>query len=1023
MSEITAQIKELRLRRSEAQTHKPKRAVRICATGCRALGALNVHSAFEKELASSGLTNAVALIKTGCQGVCAGAPVISIDPDGIVYVGAKPEDVAEIVRTTLIGGGVVDRLCFSGQNAPIPRRADIPFFSAQKQIVLDRCGRIDPTDIESALAEGAYDVFDRVLTEMAPQSVIEKITTSGLRGRGGAGFPTGLKWSLARAAAGDIKYLVCNADEGDPGAFMDRAVIEGDPHALLEGMLIAAYAIGARRGYVYVRAEYPIAIEHLGIAIKQAMKSGLLGEHILGTTFDFDLEIKIGAGAFVCGEETALMASIEGKRGQPRPRPPFPAQAGLWGKPTNINNVETYANIPAILGMGAEEYAKLGTEKSRGTKIFALAGKVNHTGLVEVPMGITLRQLVYEIGGGIPKGRAFKAAQMGGPSGGCVPARYLDLPIDYESVKEVGAIMGSGGLIILDENTCMVDIARYFMDFCAKESCGKCPPCRIGTTRMLEILQRICAGKGELSDLDKLEALAYQVKKNSLCGLGQTAANPVLSTLRHFREEYMEHIALKQCRASACPGLVESPCSHACPAGVDVPDYLTLAAEDRYTEALAVIQMRNPLVSVCGRVCDHPCEHRCRRTDIDEPLSIRDIKRHITDTVAAPWRAPEQWTVSETKQKVAVVGAGPAGLTCAYFLRSFGHSVTIFESLPKAGGMLLVGIPRYRLPDDRLKLDIDFILSTGVKLQLDSPVNRLEDLFDAGYGAVFLGVGAHESTPLKGFDTTTPGVLDGVRFLRDAAFGRAPQKLGRTVVIGGGNVAIDAARSARRNGGEVTVVYRRTRAEMPAYTEEIEEASAEGIKLEFLTQPVAAVIDKGHVTALKCVRMELGTADESGRRQSKPIAGSEFQIPCDTIISAVGQKVAANDAWGLRLNTDGTYEVDTVTLATSRERVFAGGDCARGPASVVQAIGDGQRAACSIDRIFGGKGELPDNLKLTQKRYAAEGESAPPRPHARLAGLVSRTASFDEVVATLGDVEARSEARRCLRCDLEHACK
>lgn len=526
-----------------------------------------------------------------------------------------------------------------------------------------------------------------------------------------------------------------------------------------------------------------------------------------------------------------------------------------------------------------------------------------------------------------------------------------------------------------------------------------------------------------MADLDKLEALALQVKKNSLCGLGQTAANPVLSTLRHFREEYIEHIALKQCRASACPGLIESPCSHACPAGVDVPDYLTLAAEDRYTEALAVIQMRNPLVSVCGRVCDHPCEHRCRRTDIDEPLSIRDIKRHVTDTVAAPWRPPEAWTGHETQKRIAVIGAGPAGLTCAYFLRFFGHRVTILEALPEAGGMLRVGIPRYRLPADRMKLDIDFIVSTGVELKLNSPVNRLDDLFTAGYDAVFLGVGAHESTPLKGLDTVTPGVLDGVRFLRDTAFGTGPKSLGRTVVVGGGNVAIDAARSARRAGGEVTVVYRRTRAEMPAYAEEIEEAQAEGISLKYLTQPLKAVTDKGRVAGLACVRMELGTADESGRRQPAPVTGSEFQIPCDTIISAVGQKVATEDSWGLRLTKEGTYEVDKVTLATSRERVFAGGDCARGPASVVQAIGDGQRAACSIDRIFGGPGLLPDNLKLTNKRYAAEGEPTSPRPRGRLSDLATRTASFDEVVATIGDAEARREARRCLRCDLEHAHK
>ncbi|MBI2440448.1 MAG: 4Fe-4S dicluster domain-containing protein [Lentisphaerae bacterium] len=558
MSGITAQIEKLRERRREAQARRPKRAVRICTTGCRALGALEVHAAFQKELASAGLAGEVALIKTGCQGICAGAPVISIDPEGILYLGVKPQDVPEIVRATLVGGKIIERLCFQGAQGagPIPQRAAIPFFAAQKQIVLARCGRIDSTDIKAVVAEGAYEMLERALTEMEPQAVINEITISGLRGRGGAGFPTGRKWSLARAAQGDIKYLVCNADEGDPGAFMDRAVIEGDPHAVLEGMLIAAYAIGAQHGYVYVRAEYPIAVEHLRIAIAQAGEWGLLGENILGTGLKFNLAIKVGAGAFVCGEETALMASIEGKRGQPRPRPPFPAQSGLWGKPTNINNVETLANIPAIMRMGGAEYARLGTATSKGTKIFALAGKVNYTGLVEVPIGATLRQLFNDIGGGGPAGSSFKAAQIGGPSGGCVPAQYLDMPIDYETVKEVGAIMGSGGLIMLDGATCMVDLARYFVEFCAKESCGKCPPCRIGTTRMREILERICVGQGVPEDVARLEELGSQVKKNSLCGLGQTAANPVLTTIRHFRSEYEAHVKDKHCPAGVCRGLI-----------------------------------------------------------------------------------------------------------------------------------------------------------------------------------------------------------------------------------------------------------------------------------------------------------------------------------------------------------------------------------------------------------------------------------------------------------------------------------
>ncbi len=557
MTETNQRIEALRARREISRIRRKPRTVRICSTGCRAMGALEIHDAFVRELAAAGLSDEVALVKTGCQGLCAGAPVMGIDPEGIVYMGVKPEDVAGIVQTTLIGGGIVESLCYQGAEGPVPKRAEVPFFSAQTQIALQRCGHIDPTDLDAALAAGAYEMLERVLTGMTPQTLIDEISLSGLRGRGGAGFSTGRKWQLARDAESDIKYLVCNADEGDPGAFMDRALLEGDPHAVLEGMLIAAYAVGASRGTIYVRAEYPIAVDHLGIAIDQARTAGLLGPHVLGGDFAFEVEVKAGAGAFVCGEETALIASLEGQRGQPRPRPPYPAARGLHGRPTNINNVETYADIPCILRMGAPAYAAVGTEKSSGTKIFALAGKVKHTGLVEVPMGATLRRLVNDIGGGISGGGAFKAAQIGGPSGGCVPAAHLDLPIDYESVREVGAIMGSGGLIVLDETTCMVDVARYFMEFCALESCGKCVPCRIGTTRLLEMLERICNGEGVKQDLDRLETLAHQVRVNSLCGLGQTAANPVLSTLRHFPDEYRAHILERRCPAKTCKALVE----------------------------------------------------------------------------------------------------------------------------------------------------------------------------------------------------------------------------------------------------------------------------------------------------------------------------------------------------------------------------------------------------------------------------------------------------------------------------------
>jgi len=547
------------LRNSILQHKKPDATrVRVCMTGCRAYGAEELRDAFRREIDEKGLQDKVEIVETGCHGFCAKAPVAAIDPQGIFYQELKPEDVPEIVSETLIKGKVVERLVFEVPETDkrIPLTDDVPFYEKQMKLVLRNCGMIDPKKIEDYIARDGYTAISKAISSMSSDEVIETVTNSGLRGRGGAGFPAGVKWGFARRAKGEPKYLICNADEGDPGAFMDRAVLEGDPHTVIEGMLIAAYAIGCSEGYIYVRAEYPIAVEHVTIAVQQAEEMGLLGDNILGSDFSFHLQIKQGAGAFVCGEETALMASIEGKRGMPRPRPPFPANSGLWGKPTNINNVETLANISQIIIRGADWYSGIGTEKSKGTKVFALAGTVNNTGLVEVPMGITLREVVFDIGGGIPDDKEFKAVQIGGPSGGCIPAQYLDLPIDYDSLSSVGAIMGSGGMVVMDEDTCMVDVARYFMDFVQKESCGKCVPCRIGTKRMLEILTRITEGDGKEGDVELLFEMANIIKDSSLCALGQTAPNPVLTTIKFFRDEYDCHINEKRCPAGACCSLL-----------------------------------------------------------------------------------------------------------------------------------------------------------------------------------------------------------------------------------------------------------------------------------------------------------------------------------------------------------------------------------------------------------------------------------------------------------------------------------
>ena len=542
--------------RLHTQRQSIKTRILICMTGCRALGAASVAEQFKKSLALAELQEQVAVVETGCIGLCAMAPTILIEPYNYLYGGVKPEDVQEIIETTIRQGKPVDRLAVMQEGVAKTTIESTDFYRLQKRLVLENCGRIDPRCIEDAIERRTYLTAVKAFMQKSPQQVIDEVTESGLRGRGGAGFPAGVKWNFCRKSPGDQKYLICNADEGDPGAFMDRALLEGDPHRVIEGMMMAAYAIGASEGFIYVRAEYPIAVEHITLALDQARALGLLGEKIAGSDFSFDIQVRKGAGAFVCGEETALIGSLEGKRGMPVPRPPFPAQSGYLAKPTNINNVETFANIPMIMEKGSRWYSEIGTDKSKGTKIFALAGKVRNTGLVEVPMGATLRQIVFDIGGGIPGNKKFKAAQLGGPSGGCIPPQYLDEALDYDSVQQMGAIMGSGGLIVMDETTCMVDVARYFLDFVQAESCGKCTPCRIGTRKMLDILESICEGNAQLSDLEVLEKLARDINSTSLCGLGQTAPNPVLSTLKNFRAEYEVHIEEKRCPAGVCPSLL-----------------------------------------------------------------------------------------------------------------------------------------------------------------------------------------------------------------------------------------------------------------------------------------------------------------------------------------------------------------------------------------------------------------------------------------------------------------------------------
>ncbi len=1000
--------------------------VLVCAgASCISSGSQSVADRMEQTITECGLADEVRVIRTGCMGSCDLGPVAVVYPEGVFYMKLTPDDAALVVQEHLLKGRPVERLMYHPDEgeAPILTMEQIPFFALQRKTVLRNCGEIDPGSIDEYIARDGYEALAVAVTEKTPEQVIQIVKDSGLRGRGGGGFPTGLKWELTAKATDSPKYVVCNADEGDPGAFMDRSVLEGDPHSVIEAMAIAGYAIGAQKGYIYVRAEYPLAIERLNVALAQARHYGLLGDSIFGSSHCFDIELRMGAGAFVCGEETALMASIEGKRGEPRPRPPFPAQQGLWNKPTLLNNVETYANIPQIILRGPEWFAAMGTPTSKGTKVFALAGHVNNTGLVEVPMGTPLGTIIYEIGGGVRNGRKFKAAQSGGPSGGCIPKEFLNTPVDYESLKELGSIMGSGGLIVMDDTTCMVDLARFFLEFVQDESCGKCPPCRIGTKRMLEILERICAGEGREGDIELLEDLGQQIKETALCGLGQTAPNPVLSTIRYFREEYEEHIRDKHCRAGTCADIMKAPCEHACPAGVDVPAYVTAIAEGRMDDAYAIIRDANPFPSVCGRVCTAYCEAHCRRGQLDSPLAIRLLKRAASDHRTRPWQPALE---PRRPHKVAVIGAGPAGLTAAYDLVRKGYGVTVFERQPIAGGMMALGIPDYRLPKDVLQQEIQDILDLGVELRTGVAFGKdvtLDELGRQGYDAVFISVGCHTGMPLDCPGSGANGVLDAVQFLRDLALNRNPHVGKRVAVVGGGDTAIDSARSALRLGAdEVHIVYRRTVEEMPAHPAEIEEAIAEGVKIHVLVAPKEVIVRDGKVAGLVCQQMRLGEFDKGGRRRPVPVEGAETTFEVDTVIAAIGQKIDEMDL-GVPVSR-GKIQVDPATLSAGTGLVFAGGDATEGPMTVVDAIADGHRAALAIHSRLSGE-PMPrarkrpktrvDAAVMAQFEAAAEEEiaaaQAPKIPDSY------RRSGFAEVEQGLSLPVACREATRCLHCD------
>jgi NADH-quinone oxidoreductase subunit F len=1002
--------------------------VMLCfGTGCVSSGAVALKAALLKEITKHRLGKKVRLVETGCNGFCAVGPIVVVYPGAVFYNKVQPADAAAIVREHLLKGRPVQRLLYTDPQteAAVPCYHDIRFFQRQNTRVLHNKGLIAAESLEEYIGRGGYFALAKALESMKPEDVVAEVKKSGLRGRGGAGFPTGTKWELCRAAAGQTKYILCNADEGDPGAFMDRSLIEADPHVVLEGLLLGGYAIGAGTGYIYCRAEYPLALKRLHHAIAECRRRGLLGRNILNSGFSFDIQVAQGAGAFVCGEETALMRSVEGRRGEPRPRPPFPAHKGLWDCPSVLNNVETFGNVPLIIRHGADWYRQVGTVKSPGTKIFALTGKVRNVGLVEVPIGIPLGEIIYDIGGGIPGGKQFKAAQIGGPSGGCIPRQHLNVPVDYESIAELGAIMGSGGLIVMDEDSCMVDMARFFLEFTQEESCGKCTPCRIGTKRMLEILERICAGKGEEGDIERLIELGNMIKDTALCGLGQTAPNPVLSTIRYFRHEYEAHIRDKRCPAGVCANLVWAPCTNACPAGVNVPGFVSLVGEKRYAEAMKVHRDRNPLAAICGRVCFHPCETKCRRSTVDEPLAIRAIKRFMADKETKPQLPEMRPNKENAKRKVAIVGAGPAGLSCAYFLARLGYKPTIFEAASQAGGMLVQTIPAYRLPRKQLEREIKMIRDMGVKIQTNKALGKdftLKSLQGQGYQAAFVATGAPQGLKLGIPGEAKKGVQDALEFLRAYNLTGAAAVGKKVAVVGGGNAAIDAARTALRLGAEtVTVVYRRTRAEMPAYAEEIHEAEKEGVQFLTLTAPLEVVAEKGRAKGLKCRKMKLGDYDTSGRRGPKA-TDQEFVLETDQVITAIGQALdrgMVNNGVKVKFNRRQWIDINPQTGQTSLEWVFAGGDAATGPASVVEAIAAGERAAGAIDQFLTGADHA-----FWRERQAVDTAFDPDadpvmrgRTQVALLDVGKRKNTFAEVELAWNDTVALKEAARCLRCD------
>lgn len=985
--------------------------------------------------------------KAGCFGFCAKEPLLMLylpDKPILLFSEVKLKDLKKIVAAAM-NPKQADRLAKTamakisrwdfrtselvfGEGWPdVPEWNGLAFFKNQEKLVLRNCGLIDPEKIEEYMAVGGYSALKDALYNKKPEDIIDMVARAGLRGRGGAGFPAAIKWKLMAKNPEKEKWIICNADEGDPGAYMNRNEIESDPHMLIEGMVLGAYAMGATNGFVYCRAEYPLAVKRLENAILAAKKAGLLGKNILGSGFDFNLSITKGQGAFVCGEETALIASSEGKAGRPMPRPPFPAQKGYMGRPSNINNVETWCNVPVIVARGPDYFKSIGTEKSPGTKVFSLVGKVRNTGLVELPLGTSLADIVYGMGEGAGAHKFIRAVQTGGPSGGCIPAESFGSKVDYESLTAIGAIMGSGGMVVMDQDNCMVDLARYFINFTARESCGKCAPCREGLSQMSRILTDISRGRAKLEDLDELERIAACVKDSSLCGLGQTAANPVLTTLKYFRDEYEKHIIDKRCNAGVCESLYYALCENSCPLHMNIPGYLALLQENRIEEAYELSLRDNPLPGVLGRICHFHCQMRCRRDELDEPVAQGEIHRYLADVMYKMGREKTVWDrlVKEKKKstglKVAIVGAGPAGLSASFYLARLGYDVSIFEAQPKAGGILRYGIPSYRLPKDILDKELELWKTLGVKFVYNARVGKKPSFgqLKSGFDALILAVGAQEDKKLGIPGESLDGVHPGFNWLGEFASGHKDELGRRCLVIGGGNVAIDTARTLFRLDKEVTVIYRRTKADMPANSLELKGAEEEGIRFEYMLQPEEIMGEAGRVKAVRFRVMRSGGIDRSGRPKPVP-SDRTVEIACDEVFVAVGENVLS-EPWenaGLPVRPDKRLAADLAT-GSLRANIWAIGDAVSGPSTAAEAMGLGKYCARAIDRLLMNRDVFGTLFKDFKYSVAVPEETS--SHHVGVARQVppdQRWGNFMEISLGYTGEQAKIEASRCLRCDI-----